>query len=117
MYFSGTAQGKLASLPPAISCYVCWGLVGGMAGEAMDVVTDVVMDVVSEHDVVTSVEANLGFSMPREVIDDHEGRGLKRAITRPLDYDFDRRFEYRRCRVRDCCAPGPAPAQLAVHGI
>ncbi len=81
----------------------------------MDVVKDVVKDSVSEQDVVTSVEVNLGFSMPGEVIDDHEGRGLKRAITRPADYDFDQRFEYRRCQIRDWSAPGqPRPSFRAM---
>jgi hypothetical protein len=88
-----------------------------MAREAMDAVLDGVMDAVSEYDVVTSVEVNLGFSRPAEVIDDHEGRGLKRAITRPLDDDFDRRFEYRRCRVRDCCAPGQPRPSLRSTGF
>lgn len=83
----------------------------------MDLVLDAVSDRVPEHDVVTSVEVDLGFSLPGEVIDDHEGRGLKRAITRPLDYDFDRRFEYRRCRVRDCCAPGQPRPSLRSMGF
>jgi hypothetical protein len=68
------------------------------------------MEVVSEGDVVSAVEANLGFSRPGEVVDDHEGRGLKRAITRSIDHDFTRQFEYRRCQVRDLCAPDqPSP--------
>jgi hypothetical protein len=54
------------------------------------------MDVGSKRDVVSVVDVNLGFSKVGEVIENHEGGGLKRAITRPLDYDFDRRFEYRR---------------------
>jgi hypothetical protein len=68
------------------------------------------MDVMSGRDLVAEVEARLGFSRPEEVIDDHEGRGLKRAITRPLDQEFTSQFEYRRCRVRDWSAPGqPRP--------
>jgi hypothetical protein len=59
---------------------------------------------------LAAVEADLGFSKSGEVVDDHEGRGLKRAITRPIDYDFAQQFEYRRCKVRDLCAPGqPTP--------
>ncbi len=65
------------------------------------------MNAVSE---VSTVEAELGFSKPAEVVDDHEDRGLKRAVTRPIDYDFAEQFEYRRCKVHDLCAPGqPAP--------
>lgn len=44
------------------------------------------------------------------MVDDHEGRGLKRALTRPIDYEFSEQFEYRRCKVHDLCASGlPAP--------
>lgn len=75
------------------------------------------MDVMSGQDLVTEVEARLGFSRPEEVIDDHEGRGLKRAITRPLDQEFTRQFEYRRCRVRDWSAPGQAPLSLRTMGF
>lgn len=63
------------------------------------------MGIASGHDVVTAVSANLGFSRPEEVIEDQEGRGLKRAITRPIDYDFASQFEYRGCTVRDISAP------------
>ena len=54
---------------------------------------------------VTSVEANLGFTRPGEVIEDDDERGLKRAITRPLDAEFARHNEYRRCHIRDWSAP------------
>jgi hypothetical protein len=82
---------------------LCYGRTGidGTAGGGMAVV-----DVASEKDEVATVEANLGFSRPEEVVDDHEGRGLKRAVTRPIDHDFSRQFEYRRCKVHDLCAPG-----------
>ncbi len=73
------------------------------------------MDVGSRHDPVTVVDVNLGFSRAEDVIADHEGRGLKRAITRPVDHDFDQRFEYRRCRIRDWSAPGqPRPGFRAM---
>jgi hypothetical protein len=59
---------------------------------------------------VVAVDANLGFARPEEVVDDQDGRGLKRAITRPLDEAFARQFEYRRCQVRDWSAPEqPSP--------
>ena len=50
---------------------------------------------------VTSVEANLGFTRPGEVIEDDDERGLKRAISRPLDAELARR-----CHIRDWSAPG-----------
>lgn len=55
---------------------------------------------------VTAVEANLGFTRPEEIIEDGDERGLKRAITRPLDAEFARHNEYRRCHIRDWSAPG-----------
>lgn len=59
---------------------------------------------------IRAVETDLGFARPTEVIEDHEDRGLKRAITRPIDTDFSRQFEYRRCKVHDLCASGqPVP--------
>ena len=68
------------------------------------------MEVVSGGDVASAVEANLGFSRPEEVVDDHAGRGLKRAITRSVGHDFTRQFEYRRCHIRDLCASDqPSP--------
>lgn len=75
------------------------------------------MGVAAESDVVTVVEANLGFSRPEEVIDDQEGRGLKRAITRPIDHDFTRQFEYRRCQIRDLRAPGQPSAGFRAMGF
>ena len=56
------------------------------------------------------VEADLGFSRPAEVVDDDGSRGLKRAVTRPVDQDFSSQFEYRRCQIRDLCGAGhPQP--------
>jgi hypothetical protein len=72
------------------------------------------MGVASE---VAAVEAELGFTRPDEVVDDHEGRGLKRAITRPIDYDFSRQFEYRHCQVRDLCASGQPTPDLRRMGF
>ena len=70
------------------------------------------MDVTREHNGVTQVNARLGFSRPAEVTEDHEGRGLKRAITRPIDCSFERQFEYHHCTVRDWSAPGQAAPGL-----
>lgn len=66
---------------------------------------------------VTAVEAHLGFARPGEVIDDHDERGLKRAITRPLDAEFARQYEFRRCEVRDWSAPGHPPLNLQAMGF
>jgi hypothetical protein len=73
--------------------------------------------VASEFDTVTAVEAELGFSRPAEVVDDHEKRGLKRAVTRPFDYEFSEQFEYRRCTVQDLCAPGQPTPDLRGMGF
>lgn len=75
------------------------------------------MGVVSEFDSVTAVEAELGFSKPAEVVDDHEGRGLKRAVTRPIDYEFSEQFEYRRCTVQDLCAGAQPTPDLRNAGF
>lgn len=72
------------------------------------------MNAVSE---VSTVEADLGFSRPTEVVDDDEGRGLKRAVTRPINYDFSRQFEYRRCKVHDLCAPDQPTPDLRRMGF
>ncbi|MCB1690215.1 MAG: hypothetical protein KDI33_17085 [Halioglobus sp.] len=66
---------------------------------------------------VVAVDANLGFSRPDEVIDDVDDRGLKRAITRPIDEPFSRQFEYRRCQVRDWSAPGQPPLNFRTMGF
>ena len=72
------------------------------------------MNAVSE---IAAVEAELGFSKPSEVTDDHEGRGLKRAVTRPIDGEFAEQFEYRRCKVRDLCASGQPTPDLRRMGF
>jgi len=66
---------------------------------------------------ITAVEVDLGFSKASEVVDDHEGRGLKRAITRPIDYDFEKQFERRRCKVQDLCAPAQVQPDLRRMGF
>lgn len=66
---------------------------------------------------VTAVEANLGFARPEEVIEDHDERGLKRAITRPLNTEFAQHSEYRRCQVRDWSAPGQPPLNFRAMGF
>ena len=75
------------------------------------------MELASEPGVISEVEAQLGFSRPEEVIDDHDGRGLKRAITRPLDSEFTEQFEYRSCRLRDWSAPGQPTLSLRSMGF
>jgi hypothetical protein len=66
---------------------------------------------------VTAVEANLGFARPGEVIEDHDARGLRRAITRPLDAEFAQQYEYRRCQVRDWSSPGQPPLDFRTMGF
>ena len=66
---------------------------------------------------VSAVEARLGFTRPGEVIDDPEKPGLKRAITHPLDEDFARQFEFRRCHIRDWSAPGQPPLNFRTMGF
>ncbi len=66
---------------------------------------------------VTSVEANLGFTRPGEVIEDDDERGLKRAISRPLDAEFARHYEYRRCHIRDWSAPGQPALNFSTMGF
>ena len=63
------------------------------------------------------VSADLGFTRPEEVVEDSDNRGLKRAISRPLDEAFDRQFEYRRCAVRDWSAPGEAALSFRKMGF
>ncbi|MBK6738873.1 MAG: hypothetical protein IPG64_13695 [Haliea sp.] len=46
-----------------------------------------------------------GLYQAGEVIADDDERGLKRAISRPLDAEFARHNEYRRCHIRDWSAP------------
>jgi hypothetical protein len=75
------------------------------------------MDAVSSGDAVTTVQANLGFSRRDEVIEDQAGRGLRRAITRPLDQDFARQFEYRRCQLRDLAVPTQSEPRFRSMGF
>lgn len=75
------------------------------------------MGLALEPGVINEVEAQLGFSRPEEVTCDHEDRGLKRAITRPLDSEFTQQFEYRSCKVRDWSAPGEAALNLQKMGF
>jgi hypothetical protein len=66
---------------------------------------------------LTSVEAQLGFTKPGEVIDDHENRGLKRAITHPLDEEFVRQFEFQPCQIRDWSAPDQPALNFRTMGF
>lgn len=68
-------------------------------------------------EVVSEVEALLGFSRPEEVAGDDKSRGLKRAITRAIDTDFSQQFEYQRCKVRDLSAPGQSPSKFRSMGF
>ena len=74
------------------------------------------MEGLSEVHSVTAVKAELGFSWPSEVVDDHDVRGLRRAVTRPIDYDFSQQFEYRQCKVQDLCASDQPSTKLLDSG-
>ena len=69
------------------------------------------------HETVPAVTGELGFSMPSEVEPGVDERGLQRATTRPLDYDFERQFERRACQVRDWSAPAAPPLDLLQMGF
>lgn len=75
------------------------------------------MDLSAQHEEVNELEVELGFSRPEEVMDDHEGRGLKRAVTRPIDSEFTQQYEYRRCHMRDWSAPGQPRLDLKLMGF
>lgn len=75
------------------------------------------MGAATEQETVREVTAELCFSLPEEVVADHEGRAIQRALTRPTDYDFDQQFERRPCRVRDWSAPGQPRPDLRSMGF
>jgi hypothetical protein len=75
------------------------------------------MSVQLSNETVAEVTAELGFSRPQELVEDNAGRGLKRAVTRPIDYQFDKQFENVKCRVRDWSAPGQAAPNLQTMGF
>lgn len=66
---------------------------------------------------LAAVTAPLGFSRPEEVVEDYDNRGLKRAVTRPLDGEFDVQFELRECTLHDWSAPGAAAPDLLTMGF
>lgn len=69
----------------------------------------------TEYSPVPEVHSRLAFSLPSEVQQGRDARGLRRAVTRPLDYDFETQFEYRDCRLKDWSLPGvPAPDLLTM---
>lgn len=66
---------------------------------------------------VTEVEADLGFASPEDVIEDGDGRGLKRVVTRAEGERIARHLNYRRCRIRDWSAPGAPQPSLRGMGF
>lgn len=64
-----------------------------------------------------TVRASLGFSRPAEVVEDYDNRGLKRAVTRPLDGDFDAQFEMRECALNDWSRRGAGALDLLTMGF
>jgi hypothetical protein len=66
---------------------------------------------------VTEVEADLGFASPEDVVEDGDGRGLKRVVTRMEGERIARHLNYRRCRFRDWSAPGAPQPSLRGMGF
>jgi hypothetical protein len=83
---------------------------GSHKGKDMEIATD-------NNSVVSAVDAVLGFSRPDEVDAGRNDRGLRRAVTRPLDMEFSQQFEYRHCRVRDWSAPDQPDPELLTMGF
>lgn len=75
------------------------------------------MDVAMAGDTVTMVEAKLGFYRESAVIEDDEGRGLRRAVNHTRGYDDLGQLEYHRCRIRDWSAPGQPRPSLRAMGF
>ncbi len=75
------------------------------------------MNVGSKQDAVTVVEANLGFYRPSAVVEDGEGRGLRRAINYSQGYDDVGQLEYRRCQIRDWSAPSQLRPSFRTMGF
>lgn len=75
------------------------------------------MDLAAKREAVGTVEADIGFSRETDVIDDHEGRGLKRARSRTMDENSTPLIEYRRCRIRDWSVPGQPPPSFRAMGF
>ncbi|MFT4615008.1 MAG: hypothetical protein ACI9NT_002160 [Bacteroidia bacterium] len=65
----------------------------------------------------TPIRANLGFVRPDQVVEDFDNRGLKRAITRPIDSVFESQFEYRECELNDWSAAGRESLDLPSMGF
>ena len=64
-----------------------------------------------------TVRAPLGFSRPAEVVEDYDNRGLRRAVTRPLDGDFEAQFELRECTLKDWSLRGRDTLDLLTMGF
>jgi hypothetical protein len=75
------------------------------------------MDMSMAGGAVTEVEAQLGFYRASAVVEDDEGRGLKRAVNNSRGYDDERQLEYRRCNIRDWSAPGQPRPSLRAMGF
>lgn len=75
------------------------------------------MATMTEHPQIPTVQAQLSFARPDQVVDDHEGRDIKRAITRPIDEEFSNQFEYRDCDVGDLGQADSTPGSLQAAGF
>ncbi|MDZ7785089.1 MAG: hypothetical protein U5K56_19795 [Halioglobus sp.] len=75
------------------------------------------MAVGSENIATRIIQAPLSFTRAEEIVDDHDTRGLKRAVTRPLDGDFETQFETRQCALNDWSARGRGALDLLTMGF
>lgn len=71
----------------------------------------------SEHVAPRIIQAPLSFTRAEEIVDDDANRGLKRAVTRPLDGDFHTQFETHECALNDWSAQGHGALDLLTMGF
>jgi len=75
------------------------------------------MNPAASHPPVVEVEGDLGFAPLEDVVEDDDGRGLKRVRTRGAGYGSARHLDYRRCTIRDWSAPGQPRPSLRKMGF
>lgn len=55
----------------------------------------------TSEEYVKTVEADLAFLKPSEVLFQRDPRGVKHAKRRPIDYPFERQYKHHRCTIHD----------------
>jgi len=71
----------------------------------------------SETNAPRMFQAPLSFTRAGEVVDDLDSRGLKRAVTRPLDGDFETQYETRQCALNDWSVQGRGALDFLTMGF